>query len=134
MDIALIVINSHNKEIEYSGAKNPIFLIREGILTEMRANRMAIGVDERQHLPFSAERFNYKPEDVIYMFSDGYVDQFDRDDVMRFNKRRFKELLKSISAEPLQEQCRIIGEKLEDWRGETKQTDDILVVGIKFFN
>lgn len=132
MDMALAVINTLTHEIEFSGAKNPLYWIHNGELTEKNANKMSIGADERQNRPFTAEQFVYSAGDLIYMFSDGYVDQFDSANKEQFKKKRFKDLLLSISEKPLHEQLRIIEKSHLDWRGSTKQTDDILVFGLKF--
>jgi len=131
MDMALVVVNTLSREIEFSGAKNPLYWIHNGDLVEQKADRMSIGADERQNRPFSAERFVYAEGDLIYMFSDGYPDQFDSANKDQFKKKRFKDLLLSISEKPLQEQLRIIEQAHLDWRGTIKQTDDILVFGLK---
>jgi len=131
MDMALIVVNTLSHEIEFSGAKNPLYWIHSGELTEMSANRMSIGADEKQNRAFTAEKFVYTEGDLIYMFSDGYCDQFDNANQEQFKKKRFKNLLLFISDKPLHEQLRIIERTHLDWCGSTKQTDDILVFGLK---
>ena len=132
MDIALLVFNTITREIEFSGAKRPLYVVHNDKLTEKNSDRMSIGVDERQNQPFTAEKFAYNNSDTIYLFSDGYTDQFDKDDKKLFKKKRFKELLQSISKKPLQEQKTILEKTHLEWRGETPQTDDILVMGIRF--
>jgi serine phosphatase RsbU (regulator of sigma subunit) len=132
MDIALVVFNVSTCEIEYSGAKNSLYWIHNGELIEKKANKMSVGADERQSNPFTAEQFICDKGDLIYMTSDGYIDQFDSTDQEKFKSKRFRELLLTISPQPLQEQLRIIEKTHLEWRGPTKQTDDVLVLGIKF--
>ena len=93
---------------------------------------MSIGADERQHEPFTSESFKYTEGDILYIFSDGYIDQFDGEDKEQFKKKRFKDLLLSISEKSLNEQSNILEDTHRKWRGTTNQTDDILVMGIKF--
>ena len=132
MDIAMVVFNPDTCEVEFSGAKNSLYWIHQGELIEKKANKMSVGADERQNSPFSAEHFVYEKGDLIYMTSDGYIDQFDSTDQEKFKSKRFKELLLSIAMKPLPEQLRIIEKTHLEWRGPTKQTDDVLVLGLKF--
>jgi len=132
MDIAVVVIDTAARKIEYSGAKNSLYWIHNGELIEKKANKMSVGADEKQHNPFTSELLDYSEGDMIYMTSDGYIDQFDSADQEKFKSKRFTALLSSIGGKPLPEQLRIIEETHLNWRGSTKQTDDILVLGIKF--
>ncbi|MCL2072882.1 MAG: tetratricopeptide repeat protein [Marinilabiliaceae bacterium] len=132
MDIALIIYNTITREIEFSGAKNPLYIINNRKLIEKKADRMSIGIDEKQHLPFTSEKFIYKDGDTLYMFSDGYTDQFDSENKERFKKKQFKEFLLSISDKPMQEQFYELVKEHWIWRGDTHQTDDILILGVKF--
>jgi len=131
MDMALVVVNTLSHEIEFSGARNPLYWIHNGELIEQKADKMSIGADEKQNRAFTAEKFVYTEGDMLYMFSDGYCDQFDSANQEQFKKKRFKNLLLFISEKPLHEQLRIIERTHLDWRGSTKQTDDILVFGLK---
>jgi len=131
MDIALVIINTKNREIEYAGAYNPLYLIRNGELIEKKADRMPIGMYVKKDVPFTANRFEYMTGDTVYLFSDGYHDQFGGDSGAKFKTKNFKELLTNINHYPLEEQERIIDEKHLEWRGDIQQIDDILVVGIR---
>jgi len=101
-------------------------------LETKKADKMSIGADEKQHNPFTAQQFDYTEGDLLYMTSDGYIDQFDSNDQEKFKTKRFTSLLSSIAEQSLQEQYRIIETTHVEWRGSTHQTDDILVLGIKF--
>ena len=131
MDIALVVINTNNKEIEYSGAFNPLILIRDGQLIEKKANRMPIGLHDKNEEKFTAENFSYQSGDIIYMFTDGYADQFGGAAGGKFKTKNFRNLLLNISANPMEEQANMLNNTHLEWRGEHPQIDDILVVGIK---
>ena len=131
MDIALTIINTKKQEIEYAGAFNPLYIIRNGELIEKKADRMPIGLFTKREDPFTACCFKYLPGDTIYLFSDGYYDQFGGEKDSKFKTKNFKDLLININRCSMDEQAKIIDKTHLEWRGETPQIDDILVVGIK---
>ena len=81
---------------------------------------------------FTNHTFNFQKGDIVYLFSDGYSDQFGGHVDTKFMIKRFRELLMQIHREPIGYQPEILERVFEDWRGETYQIDDILVIGIKF--
>jgi len=131
MDIALVIFHKKNRKVEYAGANNPLYLIRNGQLIEKKANKMPIGVYVRKDEPFTATNFDYLPGDTFYMFSDGYVDQFGGEHDKKFKKEKFKELLLTINDYSMAEQEKILDKTYWDWKGKQPQIDDILVVGIR---
>jgi len=131
MDISLVIFHTKNRKIEYAGANNPLYLIRDGQLIEIKANKMPIGVYVRKDEPFTAISFDYFPGDTFYLFSDGYVDQFGGEHDKKFTKKNFKELLLSINDYSMTEQAKILDQTHRDWKGMCPQLDDILVVGIR---
>jgi len=144
MDISLAIIDTQNREIEFSGAHNPLYLIRKEQLIEIKGDKMPVGLYYKNE-SFSATRLKYNYGDIIYMFSDGYADQFGESEeeilekikyfkkqkTKKFKIKYFKNLLLVNSTKPLVEQLRIIDEAHRQWKGNTPQTDDILIVGIK---
>lgn len=132
MDIALIVYDKEEGYIDFSGAFRPLILLRDGEIVEYKGARYPIGFynDDRKH--FETERIALKKNDCIYMFSDGYTDQFGGDRGKKLNKRRFKELLQTLSGMPMAEQHAFLEYQFKNWKQETEQTDDVLVIGIKF--
>ena len=130
MDIALIVISVKSREIEYAGAYNPLYLIRDGELIEKKADRMPVGLHIKQDKPFTVNRFEYISGDTVYMFSDGYADQFGGNDGSKFKSKNFKNLLVDINKYPLEEQMQILDKTHKEWKGIHSQVDDILVMGI----
>ncbi|NOY36783.1 MAG: SpoIIE family protein phosphatase [Chlorobi bacterium] len=133
MDMALGVFDIKNHTLEFSGAYNPLYLIRNGKLTEYKADKMPIGVHIREDLPFSVTKIPLKDMDMIYMFSDGYVDQFGEKENKKFKSSRFKELLISISGKDAVRQRDILIETFEKWKGNLEQIDDILILGIRYY-
>ena len=131
MDIALVVIPAQTHEMEYAGAYNPLFIVRDGQLIEKKADKMPIGLYVNQNKSFTAHRFDYLPGDTLYLFSDGYVDQFGGTDGSKFKMKNFKDLLIKINSYPLEEQARILDQTHLEWKGTYDQVDDILVIGIK---
>ena len=131
MDIALVIFHTKNRKVEYAGANNPLYLIRNGQLIEKKANNMPIGVYVRKDEQFTATSFDYFPGDAFYMFSDGYVDQFGGEHDTKFKKKKFKELLLTINDYSMAEQSKILDKTHRDWKGKQPQIDDILVVGIR---
>ena len=128
MDIAICSLN--NNRLKYAGAHNPLWIIRNGVLLETKANREPIGKFDTQ-LPYTTHSFDLKQGDSIYLFSDGYVDQFGGEKDKKFKAKAFKELLLSIQNQSMEEQKKIIGEEFEKWKGNLEQLDDVCVIGVK---
>ena len=135
IDMALCVIDEKNNTLQYSGANNPLYLIRdkngEPELTEYKADRMPLGYYQGQFNPFTNNDIKLEYGDVFYLFSDGFIDQKGGKDNKKFMSKKFKDLLIKIHQEPLQEQQKILDKTLADWMGENSQIDDILVVGVR---
>jgi serine phosphatase RsbU (regulator of sigma subunit)/Tfp pilus assembly protein PilF len=131
MDLALCVINNDKSKLQYSGAYNPLFLIRDDELIEYKPDKMPIGIYKEKQDSFTNHEIDIREEDALYMFSDGYVDQFGGPGAKKFMAKRFKELLLSIYKKPMTEQKNILDTTLEEWKGGIDQIDDILVMGIR---
>ncbi len=101
MDIALCVLDFENKQIQYAGANNPIYLVRAGELKSIDADKMPIGIHRKGSQPFTNNKFNIEENDTIYIFSDGYIDQFGGKDKSKFLSKNFKELLVKINHLPM---------------------------------
>lgn len=131
MDLALCVIDRKSMTLEFSGAFNPLYISRGGDISEIRGDRMPIGIHMKHHMPFTLHKSDIRKDDIIYLFSDGYVDQFGGTNDKKFSAKRFKELLERIYSEPLAKQKEILDETMIEWRDKEEQIDDILVMGIK---
>ncbi len=130
MDIAVAVINKRTFNLQYAGANNPLFIIRNKELIELKPTRNPVSVFIKEK-PFENKTFDLQKNDLIYLFSDGYPDQFDSTRTHKFFLKKFKNLLLSISEFDMHEQEKKLEQTLLSWRGNAPQTDDILVIGIK---
>jgi serine phosphatase RsbU (regulator of sigma subunit) len=131
MDIAICVIDKSKNMIQYSGAYNNLYLIRNGELAEYPADRMPIGIFDRSDIQFTTNNIPSLPGDMIYMFSDGYADQFGGPDNKKFKYSHLKEVLVSIHNLPLKEQKKRLEKTFLDWKGSNYQIDDVLLLGLK---
>ena len=130
MDIAICVIDKKTKNLQYAGANNPLYLVRDGELIQIKADRMPIGIYIKTN-PFNNNELSLQKNDCLYIFSDGYVDQFGGEFNRKFKSKPFKKLLIDINDKPMSEQRTILDDTIEDWKGINEQVDDILVIGIK---
>lgn len=133
MDIAVCVIDTRSRTITFAGAMNPLYYIQHNALQEIKADRLPIGGQTRgQELGFTKHQLSYNEPIMMYIFSDGYQDQFGGPEGKKFMSKRFKELLLSIHAKPMVDQRKILDETIEAWKGTNhKQIDDILVMGVR---
>jgi serine phosphatase RsbU (regulator of sigma subunit) len=131
MDISLCVIDRTKNIIQYSGAYNNLYLVRDGELIEYPADRMPIGIFDLGDEDFTSRNIPTMPGDLIYMFSDGYADQFGGPNRKKFKYSALKELLTRIHKLPLTGQKQILEEQFLDWKGNSPQIDDVLIIGMK---
>ncbi|UCG28538.1 MAG: SpoIIE family protein phosphatase, partial [Bacteroidales bacterium] len=131
MDIALCIIDTENMELEFSGANNPLLLVRNEELQVFKGDKMPIGIHHRAKEPFNLHTINLQEGDILYTHSDGYVDQFGGPEGKKFMSKKFKELLVEIHKKDMQEQKSILENTLMDWMKNTEQVDDVLVMGVR---
>jgi serine phosphatase RsbU (regulator of sigma subunit)/Tfp pilus assembly protein PilF len=131
MDVALVIIDTEAREIEFAGANNPLYMVSCRQLTEMKPARMPVGLHLHIDQPFTAVRTSYLPGDMIYLFSDGYADQFGGVADAKYKSKKFKEFLTDIGDKPVARQVALLEQEHLVWKGNREQTDDILVLGIK---
>lgn len=132
MDLSLLIIDHDTLDAQFAGAYNPLYLIRNGELETIKADKMPIGYHIKVGTPFSNNELKLEKGDRLYMFSDGYPDQFGGTDGRKFMSKQFKQLLLDTQNLEMQEQKRVLDETIEAWKGDKhSQIDDILVVGIK---
>lgn len=134
MDIALCIIDLTKNEMQYAGANNPLYLIRkqnnESELIKYKADRMPIGVHLKER-SFTNNTIDLKADDLIYIFSDGFIDQFGGTDDRKYQHSKFREFLLSKCHLSLNEQKEALNEEFNEWRGSKPQIDDVLIVGLK---
>ena len=133
MDLALLVYDAKTRELQYAGANNPMYLIRDGELQIFKADRFAIGmISVNAERKFTNHVIKMKKEDMTYIFSDGYADQFGGPEGKKFKSNQLKQLLLDIHLRPVQEQKKILEETILKWMGQEEQIDDILVIGTRY--
>ena len=130
MDIGLCVIDRKRKKVEYAGAFLPLYLIREGSLVEIPADKIIIGMNP-QGTSYTDHELDLKENDIFYIFSDGYVDQFGGSENKKFMYRRFRYLLLTIHSFPINDQKSILEENIRTWMGINEQVDDMMVIGFR---
>jgi serine phosphatase RsbU (regulator of sigma subunit) len=132
MDAALCIYRKQRKVLEFSGAKNPLVYIQDNTLHRIKGDIHAIGGSKNKpNLSFRKHTIAIDQPTTVYLFSDGYRDQFGGKDNAKFMGKRFHELLLEIHKLPMEEQSEVLNKTIEDWKGARTQTDDILVMGIK---
>jgi serine phosphatase RsbU (regulator of sigma subunit)/tetratricopeptide (TPR) repeat protein len=130
MDISLCLLNSKTKQLQWAGANNPLWIIRNGELLEYKADRQPIGtfVNSRS---FTNHVIQLEEKDSLYLFTDGYSDQFGGENGKKFKSANLKKLLLNIKDQPMQRQYDLIKEELVVWMHNHEQTDDICIIGIR---
>ena len=131
MDMTLCVIDKENKTVEYAGAKNPLIIINDGQLTQIKASRYGIGGYQAEAKEFESHLIKYESPTWFYMFTDGFQDQFGGPRDRKYMIKRMKDLLLNIHYKPMLEQHDILKKEIEDWMENTPQTDDILLTCFK---
>lgn len=135
MDMALCVIDKKKRVLQYSGANNPLYIIRNNNgspeLQEFKADKMPVGYYQGKFKTFTNNDIQLEYGDVFYMFSDGFVDQKGGKNNKKYLTKNFKNLLLRIHEEPMQEQKRILDQTIADWMGDNSQIDDMLVLGVR---
>ncbi len=132
MDAALVMIDLNKSTLEFAGAVRPLIHVSEGNLTEVKGNRFSIGgfqmEDKRR---FTNQRVEFRKNDLIYMFSDGYTDQFGGEFDKKFLIKRLKEKILENQAKKMDMQNRMFENIFLNWRGKADQIDDVLLIGIR---
>ena len=128
MDIAICSLIGD--KLEYAGAHNPLWIIRNGILLETKANKQPIGKFENLE-PYTTHSFQLEKGDTIYIFSDGYSDQFGGARGKKYKTNNFKNFLLSIQESSIEKQLVLLEGEFEKWRGSMEQIDDVCVIGLR---
>ena len=149
MDLAIAVYNRNNRELHFSGANNPLYIIRkkseatqkdlepfasmdngEYRLFELKGDKQPIGTHWEEN-PFRTTSVYLKEHDSFYMFSDGYIDQFGGEQRKKYKSANFKKLLLSVQGKEMEAQREILEDEFDRWRGPFEQIDDISVLGVR---
>ena len=131
MDIALFQINLNTQELTFAGANNSLYLLRDKKLQEFKGDKFPIGFDGRNDKQFSQQKIKLLPNDLLYLFTDGYPDQFGGPQGKKFKYKPLEEKLAEISQKSMDQQRNVLLNTHDDWKGNLEQVDDICVVGIR---
>lgn len=131
MDLAMVSVDLEKMELEYSGANCPLYLIRKGMLQELKPDKMAIASFEPGTRNFQMHTLPLVSGDVIFVATDGFPDQFGGPKGKKFMRKRFRELLIRVSTLQTKDMEIALAEAFNDWKGEEEQVDDVLVVGVR---
>ncbi|MFN5912349.1 MAG: PP2C family protein-serine/threonine phosphatase [Bacteroidota bacterium] len=130
MDIVFCKFNLRQMKGSFCGAGRPLYLVREGELVEFKKGADAIGYSPEGLKNFETVHFSLKEGDQFYLFSDGYTDQFGGENIKKFNRNRFRNLLLSLQEMPVSKQKKELELSFENWKGNQEQVDDVCVIGI----
>jgi len=130
MDISLCCWDKLSNKLFFSGANNPVFIIRNGELIELKGDKQPIGIHKRM-TPFTCQEFDLLPGDQIYNFSDGYADQMGGEDEQRFKIANLKKAIIEFASLSLKEQGKQLDETYMNWKGNVEQMDDVVLIGVK---
>ncbi len=130
IDMALMIYDTATRTLEFSGANNPLYIIRNGEMLEYKGNNMPVAYYEKMS-DFTRYTIEMKQGDRVYMFTDGFPDQFGGPQGKKFKYRPFKDLLLEVSERPMEEQHRILSLIFDEWKGDLSQIDDVLVIGLR---
>ena len=130
MDVAFCALNREAGHLYFAGANNNCLRIRKGEVSEFKGDRQSVGFSDRK-MPFNAQVIEVEKGDQIYIYSDGYIDQFGGPNNRKFMKKKLHELLSRISEKNMDEQEQILKWEFEAWKGENEQTDDVTLMGVR---
>ena len=131
MDASIICFDFENNKFTYTAAQNPIWVIRDGELTEIKPEKMPIGKHDKDHIPFEGGEFEIQKGDQVYTLTDGFQDQFGGPKGKKFMVKKMREYVLAISHLSMEEQHQKIKETFNYWKGEIEQVDDVCVIGVK---
>jgi serine phosphatase RsbU (regulator of sigma subunit) len=131
IDIGLCVLDCYSGKMQFSGANRPLIMVRDGVQTEFKPDKMTIGVAPIKEIPFTNTIIETRPGDSFYLFSDGFSDQFGEVTNKKFKHKQFRGLIDDFRNMPMVNQKESFDKAFKDWKGNTRQVDDVLVFGFK---
>jgi serine phosphatase RsbU (regulator of sigma subunit) len=130
MDLGLCIVDKRRRSLSFSGAFFPLYLIRNNNLTEFKGDRIVLGMNP-EGSEYSDNEIELQDDDIFYIFSDGYIDQFGGLENKKYMYRRFRYLLMTIHSFPAETQKSILNDSIISWQGNNVQVDDMMVIGFK---
>jgi serine phosphatase RsbU (regulator of sigma subunit) len=131
IDIGLCIIDCCTGKVQYSGANRPLIMVRDGVLTEFKPDKMTIGIAPLRETPFTNVSVDSVSGDRFYLFSDGYADQFGEVTNKKLKHKQFRKIIESAQGSSMDEQRHIMERAYFEWKGSADQIDDVLVFGFQ---
>lgn len=131
IDLSILKFDKTKRNVQFSGAMSTIYICRNKEIIEIQGDKYPIGYTEFLDKPYNLSTLSLQENDTLYLFTDGFPDQFGGKKNKKFKYRNFKELFKQISHHPLEYQKELISNTYVEWKGINEQVDDILIIGIK---
>jgi serine phosphatase RsbU (regulator of sigma subunit) len=130
MDISLCLLNKRTNQLQWAGANNPLWIVRNGKIVEFKPNKQPIGKVDKAAL-YDTHKIQVESGDNIYIFTDGYADQFGGPNGKKFKYHQLVDLMQNIGHLPVSEQHLKLEKEFNDWKGDLEQVDDVCVIGIR---
>jgi serine phosphatase RsbU (regulator of sigma subunit) len=131
MDMALVAINTTNRTIQFTGANQHLYTFQDGELVVIKGDPMPVGIHAQSSTLFTAHSLQMKRGDTMYLFSDGYADQFGGEKRKKFGTAQLKTLLTDLQRNIMHDQKEALVKEFDKWKGQEEQIDDVLMIGIK---
>ncbi|HLP10738.1 MAG TPA: tetratricopeptide repeat protein [Flavobacteriales bacterium] len=131
MDMTICRFNRKTKELALASANNPVWIVKNGELTEVKPDKFPVGISPYENEPFTKQVFNLNNDDIVYTFTDGFADQFGGPKGKKLKYKNLAQLLINNSKHSMTEQSTMLNEEFEKWKGDLEQLDDICVIGIR---
>lgn len=132
IDLSVCMFNKNNGKLSYSGSFNPLYIVRNGCLDQLLGDKMPVGIDAEYEESFTNKEFRLKKGDMVYLFTDGFPDQFGGAKGKKYKYPAFRKVLTECSMLEVAEQRDFLLKDIKDWQGEHPQLDDITVLGFRY--
>jgi len=132
MDLTLVKVNKAKREVVITSAKRPVVYIRNKQFLEIKANKFSIGGMRTETKVFEEVKIECQQDDMMYLFTDGYHDQFGGPKGKKYSSKKLKEKFMEIHMKGISEQKAELDAAMRSWKGDLEQIDDICVTGIRF--
>jgi phosphoserine phosphatase RsbU/P len=131
MDVSITMLDASKNTLLFAGANNPIYLIQDGQLNAIKGDRMPIGINLNFERAFEDVEIPVKKGDSVYLFTDGFADQFGGNGNKKFRYKQFQETILELYKKPMEKQKEALSEIFINWKGNYPQVDDVLIIGYK---
>jgi serine phosphatase RsbU (regulator of sigma subunit) len=131
MDVSFCKLNYDKKQVEFAGALNPILIVRNGEPLLTKGDRISIGNLDTNSRSFTNHTIDLQPGDCLYIYSDGYADQFGGPAGKKMKTSVMRQHLVSVSKLPMADQRKVLEQRLAEWQGTLDQVDDICLIGVR---